>query len=137
MKAELATKIRFGLVGIANTLIDLVGYTLLTLAGLPLLVANTLSTSAGMVCSFTLNRSFTFRATAGNTRTQAILFFLVTAFGLWVVQPVVIALVSGAFDGANHIVATVGPKLVAVAFGLAWNYVLYSRVVFRAKEATA
>ncbi|GAA3043884.1 GtrA family protein [Actinokineospora globicatena] len=136
MRAGLATKLRFGLVGIVNTLIDLVGYTLLTLAGAPLLVANTVSTSAGMLCSFTLNRSFTFRATSGDARAQALLFFLVTAFGLWVVQPIVITLVSGPFDGAPALVATAGPKLVALVFGLAWNYVLYSRVVFRSKEAT-
>ncbi|XVV05142.1 GtrA family protein [Actinosynnema sp. CA-248983] len=137
MRPGLATKVRFGLVGIANTLVDLVAYTLLTLAGLPMFAANLLSTSAGMACSFTLNRSFTFRATArtGDVKSQAALFLLVTAFGLWVVQPIVISLVTGAFEGTHPVVAVVGPKLSALVFNLVWNYTLYSRLVFRPKEA--
>ncbi|MFI9812467.1 GtrA family protein [Saccharothrix variisporea] len=134
MKPELATKIRFGLVGIANTLVDLVSYTLLSLAGVPMVVANLVSTSAGMACSFTLNRSFTFRARTGDVKSQAVLFLLVTGFGLWVVQPIVISLVSGAFEGTHPVVAVVGPKLSALVFNLVWNYTLYSRLVFRQKE---
>ncbi|WP_309115008.1 GtrA family protein [Saccharothrix sp.] len=135
MRPGLATKIRFGLVGIANTLVDLVAYTLLSLAGVPMFVANLLSTSAGMACSFTLNRSFTFRARTGDVKSQAALFLLVTAFGLWVVQPIVISLVTGAFEGTHPVVAVVGPKLSALVFNLVWNYTLYSRLVFRPKEA--
>ncbi|MBB5957643.1 putative flippase GtrA [Saccharothrix tamanrassetensis] len=134
MKPELATKIRFGLVGIANTLVDVVAYTLLSLAGLPMFVANLISTTAGMACSFTLNRSFTFRARTGDVRTQIVLFLLVTTVGLWVVQPILISLTSGAFDGLHPVVAVVGPKLAALVFNLVWNYTLYNRLVFRQKE---
>ncbi|MEV0676122.1 GtrA family protein [Actinosynnema sp. NPDC050436] len=134
MKPEHATKLRFAVVGIANTAVDLVAYTLLALAGVPMFVANLVSTSAGMVCSFTLNRSFTFRAKGGDVRTQILLFALVTAVGLWVVQPIVISLTGGAFAGTPEVVAVVGPKLVALAFTLVWNYVLYNKLVFRQKE---
>ncbi|RKT52999.1 GtrA family protein [Saccharothrix australiensis] len=134
MRPALATKVRFGLVGVANTLVDVVSYTLLSLAGLPMFVANLLSTTAGMACSFTLNRSFTFRARTGDVRTQVVLFVLVTAFGLWVVQPILISLTSGAFAGTHELVALVGPKLAALVFNLVWNYTLYNRLVFRQKE---
>ncbi|MBW4717106.1 GtrA family protein [Saccharothrix obliqua] len=135
MTPGLATKLRFGLVGVANTLVDLALYAVLSLAGVPLFPANLVSTTAGMACSFTLNRGFTFRARAGDVRAQAVLFFAVTAFGLWLVHPVVIALTADLFTGAHPVVATTGPKICALVFGLAWNYLLYSKVVFRPKEA--
>lgn len=134
MKAETATRLRFGLVGIGNTLVDLIGYTVLMTVGLPMVVANLISTSAGMVLSFTLNRNFTFRAKAGDARLQLVLFFVVTASGLWVMQPVVIALCGGLFSGLGGTLAVVAPKLVALAIGLVWNYVLYSKLVFRTKR---
>jgi putative flippase GtrA len=54
----------FGAVGLANTLVDIAVFWLLTaLAGLPPLLANVASFSCGALCSFTLNRTWTFRAT--------------------------------------------------------------------------
>jgi putative flippase GtrA len=134
VKAETATRLRFGLVGVGNTLVDLIGYTVLVTAGMPMVVANLISTSAGMVLSFTLNRNFTFRAKSGDARLQLLLFFLVTATGLWVMQPVVIALCTGMFSGLGGTPAVVAPKLVALAVGLVWNYILYSKLVFRTKR---
>jgi putative flippase GtrA len=136
MKAVTAERLRFGIVGVANTLVDVVVYTVLVAVGLPILVANLISTSAGMALSFTLNRSFTFRAKAGNARTQAMLFFAVTATGLWVVQPLMIMLFSGMFTGLTGMPAIVAPKLAGLAFNLVWNYTLYSKLVFRQKAAT-
>ncbi|GAA4533082.1 GtrA family protein [Amycolatopsis samaneae] len=127
MKLITGTQLRFGLVGVANTLLDALGYALLVTLGVPMFVANFLSTSAGMALSFTLNRSFTFRAKDGDVRRQAILFFAVTAFGLWVVQALVILGVTKAFPGIHLLV----PKAAGIAVGLVWNYVLYHKVVFR------
>ncbi|MFD9895824.1 GtrA family protein [Amycolatopsis sp. NPDC059027] len=127
MKLVTGTQLRFGLVGVANTLLDALGYALLVTLGVPMFVANFLSTSAGMALSFTLNRSFTFRAKDGNVRRQAILFFAVTAFGLWVIQALVIMAVTKAFPGVHVLV----PKAAGIAVGLVWNYVLYHQVVFR------
>ncbi|MFE0024234.1 GtrA family protein [Amycolatopsis sp. NPDC059021] len=127
MKLITGTQLRFGLVGVANTLLDALSYALLVTLGVPLVVANFLSTSAGMTLSFTLNRSFTFRAKDGDVRRQAILFFAVTAFGLWVIQALVIMAVTKAFPGVHVLV----PKAAGIAVGLVWNYVLYHQVVFR------
>jgi putative flippase GtrA len=134
VKAATATKLRFGLVGVANTLLDLGVYTVLMLVGVPMVVANFISTSAGMALSFTLNRNFTFRAKAGDTRTQLILFFAVTATGLWIVQPLMITLLSGFFDGLPAVLAVAGPKLAGLAFNLVWNFTWYSKLVFRQKQ---
>ncbi|WP_410567825.1 GtrA family protein [Amycolatopsis sp. cmx-4-61] len=131
MKLISATQLRFGLVGVANTLVDALGYALLVTLGVPLFVANFISTSTGMLLSFTLNRNFTFRAKDGDVRRQALLFFAVTAFGLWVVQAAIIFAVTSAFPGVHVLV----PKFAGIAVGLVWNYVLYNKVVFRQRPA--
>lgn len=136
MNAATATRLRFGLVGIGNTLVDLVGYTALVAVGVPVFWANLASTTAGMLLSFTLNRSFTFRATDGDARLQALLFFGVTATGLWLVQPLVITLTSPLFTGLTGVAAIVAPKAAALVVGLVWNYSLYSRLVFRRRQST-
>lgn len=127
MRLVTATQVRFGIVGIGNTLVDALGYALLATLGVPTFAANFASTTAGMLLSFTLNRNFTFRAKDGDIRRQALLFFGVTAFGLWVVQFFVIWLVSHLFPGINLLV----PKGAAIVVGLFWNYLLYHFVVFR------
>jgi putative flippase GtrA len=137
VRTATAIRLRFGLVGVANTLVDLVAYTVLVAAGLPFYPANLISTSAGMALSFTLNRTFTFRAAGGDLRTQAVLFVLVTAAGLWLVQPLVITLCAGPFRGLSGVAAIVGPKLAGLAVGLVWNYTLYHRFVFRHRGSRA
>ncbi|MGW4058685.1 GtrA family protein [Amycolatopsis sp. NPDC004747] len=131
MKLISATQLRFGIVGVANTLVDALGYALLVTLGVPLFVANFISTTTGMLLSFTLNRNFTFRAKDGDVRRQALLFFAVTAFGLWVVQAAIIFAVTAAFPGVNVLI----PKFAGIAVGLVWNYVLYNKVVFRHRPA--
>lgn len=133
MKLITATQLRFGIVGVANTLVDALGYALLVSVGVPLFAANFASTTAGMLLSFTLNRNFTFRAKDGDVRRQALLFFGVTAFGLWVVQALVILGVTKAFPGVHVLI----PKFAGIAVGLVWNYLLYHKVVFRPRPATA
>ncbi|MEU4745797.1 GtrA family protein [Actinosynnema sp. NPDC023658] len=131
MKPVTATRLRFGVVGVVNTSVDLVGYVSLVLTGTPTFLANLLSTSVGMALSFVLNRSFTFRARSGDLRAQVLLFVLCTASGLWVVQPLAINVTGDLLGGSAALTAVTGPKLVGLAFGLVWNYVLYSKVVFR------
>ncbi|MBE8522744.1 GtrA family protein [Amycolatopsis sp. H6(2020)] len=133
MKLISATQLRFGAVGIANTLVDALGYALLVTLGVPLFVANFISTTTGMLLSFTLNRNFTFRAKDGDVRRQALLFFGVTAFGLWVVQAAIIFAVTSAFPGVNLLI----PKGAGIVVGLVWNYVLYHKVVFRHRPVAA
>ena len=135
MKPVTGTRLRFGAVGFVNTLLDLLCYTSLVLAGTPVILANLISTSMGMALSFVLNRSFTFRARSGALRTQVPLFVLCAVSGLWVLQPLTITLTDELFDDPTTLTATTGPKLIALAFGLAWNYVLYSKVVFRRQAA--
>jgi putative flippase GtrA len=124
--------IRFGLVGIVNSLVDLVLYTALSLLGIGAVPANLVSTTAGTACSFLLNRGFTFRAGAGRLRVQLAYFVLVNIVGLWVLHPLVIAAVTAALPAASPLLGAAVPKAAAIAVGLGWNFLLYNRVVFRA-----
>ncbi|MBP2340120.1 putative flippase GtrA [Saccharothrix coeruleofusca] len=131
----LAQIIRFCLVGGVNTLIDLVGYMALTGLGVNLFVANFASTTAGMSFSFVANKYFTFGGGApGGAAKQGALFFAFTAFGLWVIQPLVIVAATAAANGLGWPLTGLlawAPKLAAIGVGLVWNYAAYSRVVFR------
>ena len=51
----------FAAIGVLNTAVDVTIYTLLIWLTVPLLLAIIISTTAGMVCSYVLNRRFTFK----------------------------------------------------------------------------
>lgn len=131
---NLATKLRFLVVGSFNTLFDfamLFAFTsLLHMAAIP---ANITSTTIAFIVSFFLNRNFTFRSDGANVRRQFILFALVTLFGLWVIQTIIIAILTplGVSLGLSQPLSLLGSKLVATIASLIWNYTLYARVVFR------
>ena len=117
-------KIRFLLVGGTNTAIDFGLLFILNTLGLPRVLSNTISTGVAFIFSFFANRNFTFSANSGNIKKQMTLFIIVTLFGLWVIQPIIISLISNLLVG----------KIIATAVTLVWNYLFYSRLVFR-KEA--
>jgi len=128
-----AEKLRFALVGGANTAIDFGILFGLVFFGVDKLVANFFSTGTAFVFSFFVNRSFTFKSVGGNTKKQFGLFLVITLFGLWVIQPVLISGVAWLLAGASlsdGVVLLIG-KLVATVATLIWNYILYGRYVFR------
>jgi putative flippase GtrA len=127
-------KIRFGLVGILNTLIDISIYSLLSWLSVGILVANFISTSCGMATSYGLNRSFTFRSNSRNIKREILLFLAITVTGLWIIQPLVIYVTTAPahnlFGWLPSIFAILIPKVCAVAVALIWNYNLYNQIVF-------
>ena len=131
--AQHAEKFRFALVGGFNTALDFGILFFLTSLGIDKLVANFISTSVAFVFSFFANKTFTFKTTSGNARREFISFMVVTLFGLWILQPLVISGVSTLLTDAHLAAATVLliAKLVATVVSLIWNYFLYSRIVFR------
>jgi putative flippase GtrA len=131
LAARHAEKLRFGLVGVANTALDFVLLFAFVALGVNQYVANYLSTSLAIVFSYFMNRRFTFRS-EGTKRREVVPFVLVTLTGLWALQPALIWLVT---EGLRHVVAQdyvvlFLAKLVATVGSLTWNYLLYSRVVF-------
>ncbi len=128
-----AEKLRFGVVGGANTALDFGILFVLVFFGLDKFVANFLSTSTAFVFSFFVNRSFTFKSKGGNAKRQFGMFVLITLFGLWVIQPIIIVEVSWAISDlgiTDSIVLFIG-KVFATVVTLVWNYVLYAKYVFK------
>jgi putative flippase GtrA len=128
-----AEKIRYGLVGATNTLIDFGILFFLSGIGVDKLASNYISTSAAFLFSFVVNKNYTFKSKGSNTRKEFGLFTLVTLSGLWILQPLIIAFTlsvaeSMAVDGQIGLVVA---KIIATIVTLIWNYVLYSRVVFK------
>ena len=128
-----AEKFRFGIVGIANTALDFAILFLLVSLGLDRIPANYISTSIAFVFSFFVNKSFTFKSTGGNAKKQFALFIIITIFSLWVIQPIVILVVSWVIGGLGLSSAVVLfiAKLFATVASLIWNYIFYSRFVFK------
>jgi len=131
-------KLRFALVGGANTALDFLLLFLFTNIGIHKIVANYLSTSIALVFSFFVNKSFTFKDKSKNAKKQFVLFLAVTLAGLWIIQPLVIWVTSNFLetyienDNINLFIA----KLIATVASLIWNYLLYSRLVFKKDEAS-
>lgn len=145
-----ATIARFISVGIANTLIDFSIYNILTLKRINFsrIRANLVSTTIAMVFSFFANQRFVFESHGNNILVQAVLFYAVTAFGLYVLQNLVIFTLSKKWtfipDLAIRIVHFVKlgrvlsdefvskntAKIVGTVVSLTWNFIMYKRVVF-------
>lgn len=140
---------KFGVVGIINTLIDFTIYNLLSSkTTLTLIQSNLISTSVAMIFSFWANRSLVFESRKGNPVKEAIIFFVVTAFGLYVLQNGIIHILTVDWTGPVHlatrIVHSIGlsgklsdsfviknsAKLAGIVVSLTWNYLTYKKWVF-------
>ena len=128
-----AEKVKFIIVGGANTAIDFVILFGLTFLGVDKIVANFFSTSVALVFSFFVNKSFTFKNETKNAKKQFALFLVITLFGLWVIQPLVILGVTSLTESfiTNSAISLFIAKLVATVASLIWNYIFYSRIVFK------
>lgn len=128
-----AEKIRFIIVGGANTALDFAILFLLTFLGMDKIVANYFSTGAALIFSFFANKTFTFKHKSGNAKKQFALFLIITIIGLWVIQPIIIWLSTMAMAPyiPNEAINLFIAKLIATVASLIWNYILYSRIVFK------
>ena len=129
-----ATKLRFGIIGGINTLLDIgLLFFFSSFLGIPRGIANIGSTSVTFVISFFANKKYTFKSTRRDTLVrEMVLFTVVTLFGLWVIQGVIIHFLTPSIIalGIKEEIALLGAKLIATVASLVWNYLLYSRVVF-------
>ena len=80
--------VKYGLVGVVNTAVTFCSFVVLSAAGTCLDWANLWSYVAGIVCSFVLNRCWTFKAQSSQRRHTArqALWFGVGAVLCWLVQ---------------------------------------------------
>lgn len=125
--------IRFGLIGVINTVLDFGLLFILKSIGLMVTTANIFSTSIAFVFSFFANKKYTFRSSGTNIVREMILFVAVTLFGLWVLQTGVIWLVLPHLSKLlrSSEMGLLVTKLIATAVSMTWNYILYDKLVFK------
>lgn len=130
-------KIRFVIVGTANTTIDFaLLFGLVNFLSIPIFFSNIISTSVALSFSFFANKKFTFKDNSQNAKRQLIRFLMVTLLGLWIIQPIIIAITDMVFFrsiDADNIMLLSG-KLMASCVTLVWNYLLYRKFVFNNKK---
>lgn len=149
---EVAQVGRFGIIGIVNTLIDFSILNIITrVTVLPIYLANIPATTVAMLFSFFANRYYVFTSASKSKPLwrQALEFFPITAFGLYVIQGSIIYFfefvwtapvdvlvnivhwigLNGVFD--DQFVRTNSVKIVATLASLTWNYIMYKKVVFK------
>jgi len=117
--------LKFGMVGIANTAIDLAIFSALTFAaGVAPPLANVVSYSSGVAASFWMNRRWTFRdRTVRKPSAQLPLFVVGNLVGL-ALSTAIVALLQ------KH----TGPlpaKIASIGASFLWNFTFSNRWVFR------
>ena len=123
-KQEVTRLTRFLTVGAVGTLLDFSILTLLKLAGMPTLFANSLSFTAGLLNNFTWNRLWTFSDTVhADWRKQLAQFTLVSLIGLAVNNLIVLSLENllGAILGTPEW-GYLPAKIIATGVVVFWNY---------------
>jgi len=121
----LPTIVRFGAVGVLNTLLDVGCFLLLArVFDVPVMVANSISYSIGLTNSFVCNKLWTFGSAPQSVPVgrQFVLFVALNLAGLAI---------------SSVMVATLQPlglviaKLISVPVVFAWNYWTNRRFVYR------
>jgi putative flippase GtrA len=150
---------RFGIVGLANTLLDFVLFQALTrVFGIPLSqvwIAKAISGTVALASSFALNRNWVFEAVGGRRRVagQAARFVVATMIGVFVIQTLltqffatvvpqpgelafrlVEALGLDAVMSEAFVIKTVAFALATVA-SMTWNFAAYKWWVFGTRVA--
>ncbi|MDZ5696474.1 GtrA family protein [Chelativorans sp. M5D2P16] len=116
------TTARFAVVGAVTTTLDVVLFTGLVMMSLAAAPANLLSYSTGIVVSYQLNRTWTFRA--GRSYAQAVKFGVSTLTGLLLSTLLVAFLAT--------LIPAPAAKLVSVPVIFVWNYLMARLWVFQA-----
>lgn len=121
---EITRFARFLTVGAFGTIIDFGILTALKLTGLPTLIANSLSFTAGLLNNFTWNRLWTFAdALKADWRRQLAQYVVISFIGLALNNLIVLSLegVFGAWLGSTQW-AYLPAKVIATGAVVFWNY---------------
>lgn len=119
----------FALIGVINTGVDFLVFKAAgALTSLAVEYCQAVGYTAGIICSFILNQSFTFRdSEKGNTAFKVARFLIVNAVTLGVSMYGIKLLVG---SGINENIA----KVIIIGLTMILNYIGYKLFVFRVKE---
>ena len=126
----------FSVIGGINTALDFIILFVLASFGVKIFIANIFSTGTTFIISFLMNKKITFKSVSNNKKElirEMVLFILVTLFGLWVIQNIVISTAMPIFENLlkNKRISLLLSKLIDTIFSLIWNFILYKKVVFK------
>jgi len=126
----------FSVIGGINTALDFIILFVLTSFGIKIFIANIFSTGITFIISFLMNKKITFKSVSNNKKElirEMVLFIIITLFGLWVIQNIVISTAMPIFENLlkNKQMSLLLSKLIATIFSLIWNFILYKKVVFK------
>ena len=131
-------KLRFGLVGVINTLCDIVLFALFAnILGIYIIWSNVLSTGVTLILSFVLNYSFVWKSKKSKFST-APKFLASTLITAWGVQNAVIWVVTAVFSEKwlfveNEDWLNIVAKVCAIGVGMVINYLIY-KIIFTDKK---
>lgn len=119
--------LKFGVVGVINTIIDFSVYNILIVYALfPVLGANTISFTLAVINSFFLNKFWTFGSRSRhNITAQFIKFVLVSLVGL-LLSNLTVYVTNIQLDWHYNIA-----KVISIAVVLVWNFLGYKLLVFK------
>lgn len=132
--------LKFGAVGVANTLITLVVFNLIAVVlGWPAVAGNALGWVAGFANSFYWNRRWTFADRTGvDARRSLVRFAVSNVVALLVSTGIVLALqqlTQGLASSVPEALLLNGIEALAILASLSVNYVLATRWAFREEPA--
>ncbi|GMV34106.1 MAG: GtrA family protein [Chloroflexi bacterium CFX1] len=135
-KQEFTRFTRFLTVGAVGTVLDFNALTALKLAGIPTLIANSISFTAGLLNNFTWNRLWTFGdSLKADWRRQLAQYAFISLIGLALNNLIVLSLegVFGTWLGTTQW-AYLPSKVIATGVVVFWNYFANRMWTFRAND---
>ena len=126
---------RFLVVGLIGTLIDFSIFSLLnSIVGMTVLLANTVSYSAGIVNNYFFHRHWTFGKRPRKTTGQQFSQFALVSLGALVVNNLFLLLLSPVFGHLleNNAAGAICAKIFATSAGMGWNFFANHLWTFRA-----
>jgi putative flippase GtrA len=120
--------LRFCTVGVGNTVVDFTAFWLLNIGGVPYLLAQVLSYSAGVVNSFIFNRKWTFGVTSKANGPEVAKFIIVNGLALLVSSALLFI-----FHNANHLNLWLA-KFAATGGSIVVNFIGSRLWVFTEKQ---
>ena len=124
---ELKKFIKFNIVGVINTLVDLLAYTLLTYLGMSILPAQAISYVLGAANSYILNSGWTFKNKSFSW-VKLLLFVMVTLLGYGLSVAILF------FLKRHWRLAGFFAKLIALPFTIVFNFAGMRLFVFKAEK---
>lgn len=127
-KRSLAVPFKFATVGVVNTAVDFAVFSVaFKVIGLPILLANGIAFSVAVTNSYLMNRLWTYRGHETRRREHETFFlYILISIGGLAVSSLVIVMLAAI---THWTLAKVG----AIGATFAWNYLLTSRCLFRAR----